>query len=266
MTAKTVRAVLPNAGVEADYLADLRRMIDAMHMDVNREITRAYRERPPHAARTASDESPAARMRRVMARLTQKWTREFNRKAPDHAQEFADEAKRHADFAFKRHLSSAGLSVQFKPTRAMNDAYQAVIGENVGLIRSIPQQYLSQVQGIVMRAVQKGSDLQELTEVLEGRYQVTRSRAELIARDQNAKANSVMNRARQRELGIQRAIWRHTPSSVNPRESHLDADGTEYDLQQGCLIDGELIFPGELINCGCVSESVIPGLPSLDEE
>ncbi|KYF05143.1 phage head morphogenesis protein, partial [Salmonella enterica subsp. enterica serovar Typhimurium] len=76
------------------------------------------------------------------------------------------------------------------------------ITENVNLIRSIPQQHLTQVETLVMQSVGRGRDLKTLTDELEKRYGITRRRAALIARDQNNKATSVMQSARQRSVGI----------------------------------------------------------------
>ncbi|MCH5894342.1 phage head morphogenesis protein, partial [Salmonella enterica] len=84
----------------------------------------------------------------------------------------------------------------------MNTALQASITENVNLIRSIPQQHLTQVETLVMQSVSRGRDLKTLTDELEKRYGITRRRAALIARDQNNKATSVMQSARQRSVGI----------------------------------------------------------------
>jgi hypothetical protein len=39
--------------------------------------------------------------------------------------------------------SNAGFTVEFKMTSQMNNALQATIAENVGLIRSIPEKYFT---------------------------------------------------------------------------------------------------------------------------
>ena len=39
--------------------------------------------------------------------------------------------------------------------------------------------------------------------------------------------------------------------------------GKEFDIEKGCLIDGEYIQPGEEPNCGCTSEAIIPGLGTI---
>ncbi|MNY47535.1 Phage Mu protein F like protein [compost metagenome] len=86
----------------------------------------------------------------------------------------------------------------------------------------------------------------------------TDKRAEFIARDQTNKATSVINRARQRDLGITKAVWMHMRGGKHPRESHVDADGEEFDLDKGMFLDGKWIQPGEEPNCGCQAGPVIP--------
>ena len=102
-------------------------------------------------------------------------------------------------------------------TTPMNNALQATITENVGLIRSIPERYFTEVEGLVMRSVARGRDLSYLTDELQKRYGITRRRAALIARDQNNKATSVMQAARQKSLGITQGIWRHSHAGKEPR-------------------------------------------------
>ncbi len=95
-------------------------------------------------------------------------------------------------------------------TAPMNNALQATIAENVGLIRSIPEKYFTEVEGLVMRSVARGRDLSYLTDELQKRYGITRRRAALIAHDQNNKATSVMQAARQQSLGITQGVWKHS--------------------------------------------------------
>ena len=48
--------------------------------------------------------------------------------------------------------------VDWKMTAAQREVMEATIGEQVALIKSIPAQYLSQVEGMVMRSVAAGGD------------------------------------------------------------------------------------------------------------
>ena len=157
-------------------------------------------------------------------------------------------------------LKKAGFAIEFKMTATANDVMQAIIGEQVGLIKSIASQHLSEVEGLVMRSVSQGRDLKTLSDELQERYGVTKRRAALIARDQNNKATASMNRVRQEELGITEAIWLHSHAGKEPRPSHMAANGKRYNLSEGMKLDGKYTWPGVEINCRCVSRSVIPGL------
>jgi uncharacterized protein with gpF-like domain len=137
-----------------------------------------------------------------------------------------------------------------------------VIAENVGLIKSIPQEFLKRVQNDVWRTVSKtGGDLKTLTDKLQASYGVTHNRAALIANDQNNKAKAVYEAARRTEVGIKRAVWMHSAGGVEPRPSHVALSGTTYEIEKGAWDkdEGEWIQPGELINCRCVSRPVVEG-------
>ena len=262
-----VAAVYPNEGVKADYRKRLLALIEAMHRDVLREVIRAYKAKPPHAL-LAKDVSPAAAERAVMRALQRKWGKVFGDSAEKIAAHFADQALKHNDFALQTTLRKAGFSVKFQMTRSANDAYRAVIGENVGLIKSIPSQHLADVEGMVMRSVQHGRDLGGLSKDLIDRFDITKRRAALIARDQNNKATAIMNKIRKLDLGIEKSKWRHTMASKNPRDSHEKMNGEIFDTAEGCFDDeyDDFVQPGELICCGCIAEGIIPGIDDETEE
>lgn len=211
-------------------------------------------------AAVAMDASPAVVMRNAMQKLAKRWTRRFDDMAQKLADRFANDAMKNADVSLATAFKDAGFTVEFKMTSQMNNALQATIAENVGLIRSIPEKYFTEVEGLVMRSVARGRDLGYLTDELQKRYGITRRRAALIARDQNAKATSVMQSARQRSLGITHGIWRHSHAGKEPRQSHVKSDGKKFELSKGLMIDGKLTFPGQEINCRCTWSPVLLGL------
>jgi len=254
--ARLLAPLHPNAGIAAAYREKLERMVDDMHASLLWWLRAAYRANPPEMAQ---DESPAAAMRRAMAEMVKRWQGNFDKAAPELGKWFATSAIDRSDKAMQGILKRGGFSVKFTMTRAANDILQATTGENVSLIKSIASQHLTEVEGIVMRSVASGRDLQQLTSELERRYGITRRRASFIAIDQNNRATSNIEKARQEELGITQAKWIHTAGSKHPRPSHVKANGTIYDVKQGCLIDGEYIWPKQKIGCGCLSRSIIPG-------
>lgn len=212
----------------------------------------------------AQDEPPPSRrLLTVFRRLSARWQLRFDGAARELARYFSLTVARRSDAALARILRRGGFSVRFNLTPAIKDALDATTAENVGLIKSIPQQYLTQVEGMVMRSVAAGRDLSHLSQDLEKQFGITRRRAQLIARDQNNKATATVQRVRHAELGITEAIWLHSGGGKKPRPSHVKAgrDKVRYDIREGWYDpdEGRHIFPGELINCRCVSRPVVPG-------
>ena len=259
---KTCKAVPANRGLEAKYRKALQRMIAEMHGSVEYWLTAAYRKDPPRMAalvEQAQDAAaPSAKMKKILDELARRWTKRFEDYAPKLAEAYLQGMFKASDSAFRQALKEAGWTVEFKMTPAVRDAFNASLEENVGLIRSIPEKYLQQVEGTVMRSYSAGRDLSTMVKELKQLYPAASHRAELIARDQSNKANAVVNRARQMELGITEAIWMHSHAGKNPRPDHVAANGKRYNIAEGCKISGEFIQPGEEINCRCTSRAVLP--------
>jgi uncharacterized protein with gpF-like domain len=258
--AKVLRPVRPNVGIQVTYQRRLDRFLDEMHRSLAWWLTAAYRKNRPEVAQ---DESPARILGRATTRLTRFWLDRIEKLAPELAAYFAQTAATRSDAALRHTLKVGGFSVDFRMTRAMNDVFQATVQENVSLIRSIAQQHLGQVEQLVMRSVQAGRDLETLSQGLQHQLGVSKRRAKHISLDQNNKATGAMQRVRQLELNIQTAIWVHSTAGKTPRRSHVEAgrDKVEYDIATGWWDPDErrYIFPGELINCRCVSRPVLPG-------
>lgn len=258
---KTARAVHANRGVEANYRKALQRLIAEMHGSVEYWLTAAYRKDPPRMAALvtqAQDAAPSAKMKRVLDELAARWLSRFEDDAPKIAEAYLAGMFKATDSAMRQALKAAGWSVEFKMTPAMRDAFSAKLTENVGLIRSIPERYLQQVEGSVMRSYSAGRDLESMVKDIRALYPDASHRAELIARDQSNKANAVVNQARQMELGITEAVWMHSHAGKNPRADHVAANGKRYKVAEGCLISGEFVQPGEAVNCRCTSIAVLP--------
>ena len=255
---KTAKATRPNAGVEAAYRAKLQALVGEMHVSVDYWIKIGYKAHPPRARALAEDASPAERMRKVMRDLADRWLQRFEESAPRIAESYVKDIFKASGSAMRSSLKAAGWAVEFEMTPSVRDAVNASMAENVGLIRSIPEQYLQRVEGAVMRSYSAGRDLQTLVGDIKNIYGVTQKRAVLIARDQSNKANAVATRTRQMELGITEAIWMHSHGGKHPRPDHVAANGKRYKIAEGCEISGEFVQPGEEINCRCASRPVLP--------
>ena len=257
----TLAAIRPNAALAAEYRRRLQALIKAMADDVMFEVEAAY------APTVTMDASPARSIADIIARLRAKWEAGFRTLGSDLARYFALASKDRTDAQLNAALRKAGFTVRFRMTRQVNDIVQASYAENVALIRSILAQYFTQIEGHVMRAVQVGGDMGALSTALREQYGVTQRRAALIARDQTRKAMAVVERARQEEIGITEAYWRHSSGGKHPRPTHVAAskDGVIYSVSEGWYDPAvkKRIWPGTEINCRCYSRAIIPGLVQL---
>jgi SPP1 gp7 family putative phage head morphogenesis protein len=257
-TDKVLRGVQPNAGIEAAYRDKLLALVDDMNKSVVYWLRAAYRANEPVMAQ---DRTPADELRDAIRKLAKRWQRNFDEAAQEIGEIFSRSVAERSSGALMAILKKAGFTVKFKMTAAMRDIMAATISQQVSLIKSIPSQHFTNIEGLVMRSVQKGGDLAQLTKDLQEQFGVTRRRAVIIARDQNNKATASMTRARQDELGISEAIWVHSSAGKHPRPTHVEMNGKKYDVNKGMWDPAvkRWIFPGEEINCRCFSRSVIPG-------
>lgn len=253
-----LKPVHPNAGIRAMYFRRIEQLVDAMAASVRHWLVAAYRANEPAIA---ADAISADALKRVIEELRDKWLGQFDEAAEKLADHFAQSVQDRSDAALRKILREGGFSVKFKMTAAQRDVLKATVQQNVALIKSIPQEYFTEVEGMVMRSVQTGRDLEQLNRDLLRRYDITKRRAALIARDQNNKATSALNHARQKEVGIRWAVWMHSHAGKKPRPTHVKMNGRRYDISKGMWdpAEGEYVFPGQLINCRCTSRPVIAG-------
>lgn len=133
--------------------------------------------------------------------------------------------------------------------------------QNVRLITSIPQQYFSQIEQLVIDAVADGTRWESLATDLQERYGVAESKAKLIARDQVGKLFGDLARVRQEQLGIETYTWR-TMNDDRVREEHEVLEGEVFSWDDAPP-DGH---PGEAVNCRCFAEPNLEAvLDSLDD-
>lgn len=255
-------AVRPSAAVRAAYQKRLEREVSEMHRSLIFWLRAEYRKQAPRLAADtvmALDATPARELRAAMRKLGRRWLAKFDALAPKLADYFAQAASDRVDADLKRMLRKAGFTVKFRMSEAQRNAYDAVVEENVTLIKSVAEQHLKNVEGAVMRSVSTGRDLGTLARELEENYGVTKRRAAFIARDQNNKATSVLNRTRQQELGVRKAKWLHSAGGKHPRPEHVAFSGKTYDVDKGAFLEGKWTWPGMEINCRCTSVAIIPG-------
>jgi SPP1 gp7 family putative phage head morphogenesis protein len=252
---KVLPPVHPNAGLEAAYRKRLTSEVEAMHASVLYWMAAAYKANPTAIAQ----DGPVDALRRAFRRLARRWIRRIDDMAPKMADWFVANSGKRADGAMAQILKDGGWTVDLQLTPQVRDILKAATTENVGLIKSIAQQYLTHVEGCVMRSAMIGGDVGGLTKEIQAQFGVSKRRAAFIARDQTNKATAVITRARQQEIGITQALWTHSSAGKHPRPEHVAADGKPYDVAKGMWLEGKWTWPGHEINCRCISRSIVPG-------
>ncbi|EOI7432016.1 phage head morphogenesis protein [Yersinia enterocolitica] len=256
---KSLRAVNYNAGNIIWYRRELLAVIREMNDDVKKQIVPIFEDNP-----LAMDANPVQLLRSALRALSKKWVERFIKMALPTAESVTNKTGEAVDRSLLAAARKDSVTINMQWTEAMLEKREAIISENVALIRSIPEKYFTEVESMVFRSVAKGGDRKGLADEIEAnfgkRHGITRRRAEFIARDQVRKATSSLSAARQQAAGIREGEWVHSGGGSVPRHSHVKAGKKRrrFDLSKGCLIDGEYIMPGQLPGCGCTWNPVLP--------
>ena len=252
----------PSVAVEQRYYTTLRVLIEQMTAETELELKKLFKTEHAEAF-FAHDASLASQARILTNALIQKYTDLFASLAKPTAERFADECDQSSDVAVKssiRHLSDEiTLPAKAITSGPLNDILSAAVTENVGLIKSIPAQYLGGVQGAVMRSITTGNGMQDLVPYLQKHKGITLRRARFIAQDQTKKTFSSLSFKRMKKIGVTAGTWRHTSGSRHPRRTHIDMDGKQFKLADG-LYDAAVkrnVKPGELPGCACRVQPIL---------
>lgn len=258
MTKKqTLALTRSSAAIRSMYAKELDDLIKEMFKSTKYWIVANYKKDEPTIAMDANIFSI---MKKAMSKLTKQWQKNFNDIAEKLANRFVDKVVNHSDISLRDAFKKAGFTVDFKMTDDMKVKIAASVEENVQLIKSIPQKYFDDLNFIVNQGIQRGFDVEHISEQIQLKYGVTRRRAAFIARDQTNKVHSVITQQRQIDLGVTQGEWVHSHAGKKPRLSHLKAGQQKlvFDLKKGAYIDGEWILPAQLPNCRCGWKAVLP--------
>lgn len=263
---KILPAIKPSVAINAEYQKALLKLVRQMRDSISYYCLAAYKpiiEEIKEARESATQDakptpsSTMAKMRKVINAIRKRYQKKFNILAGKLPQIIVEKINKEVSRRIKNMLIDE-MEVNFKWTPQMKLFLKAATQENIALIKSIPQEYMKRVEFDIYESISNGRNMPELVEKLNKKaYGISRRRAITIAYDQVNKITEEVNRQRKMELGLNYAIWRHSHIPQVPRQSHLKADGKEYDVRKGCYIDGEYIQPAQKINCNCFSQTIL---------
>lgn len=249
------------APVAERYKSQLDAMIERMSKEYEREMVALFNEL---GGELTQDASIASQARIRLNKLRNKWERFFSKRAPVIADNIIGQVDKYSASSLGASLKQLSGGLTLKTTvmpAALKEAVTASIAENVTLIKSIPQQYHTQIEGAVMRSIQPGGNgLQDVRAAVTERLGITKRRADMIATDQVRKATTSANSARAKALGIRKFQWLHSGGGAEPRKLHQELDGMTFSYDDLPVIDertGERGLPGQLINCRCVAIPIV---------
>lgn len=137
---------------------------------------------------------------------------------------------------------------------------------NVNLIKSNNAAFLSQTENIVFDGMRRGLRHEEIAKQILGtgkdelghvsRFRNTKTRANLIGRDQINKLNGQLTKLRQTGLGVKEYIWR-TVGDSRVRHHHRARNGVKYTWAKGSEMG---THPGDEIQCRCYAEPILTEL------
>lgn len=255
-------ALSPNAGIAADFAKPTVNLIELMSRDVKRELKKVFKDTNFTSAMDASTTSQA---RIAINMLLRKWQPRFDKIAKSSVERMIERTMRNSSVTLG--LSLKDVAEDFKIDTSFSDerlkeVIKASTQEAANLIKIIPQKYLAEVQGQVMRSITTGKGMEDLVPFLTKKYNGNIRHARNVALDQTRKAYQSINTSRLKSLGVKSFIWIHSGGGKEPRQNHIKMSGNEYSFDNPPIIGvmyGENVrgLPGDLPNCRCICKPVI---------
>lgn len=148
----------------------------------------------------------------------------------------------------------------------MDDMVGNWIRTNVSKIRSVPSEYLTEIENIIRWGYETRQPKVNVYNRLEKQIKLSRSRAKMIARDQLGTLNAQMTRFEHESAGVSKYKW-ITKRDGRVRDSHRALHGTIQSwnnppamwymtASRGIVYTGRYCNPGEDYGCRCVAKPV----------
>lgn len=163
----------------------------------------------------------------------------------------------HDERAWMKLARQMGMSLKSEIERApVGIRMQQLLEEQVGLIKSLPIEAAERVHKVTTEGITKGLRASEVAAEIMKTGQVTKSRANLIARTEVGRTSTTLTQARAESVGSTTYVWR-TAGDSDVRASHKAMEGKVVAWNDPPTLDGMRGHAGALPNCRCYPEPVL---------
>jgi SPP1 gp7 family putative phage head morphogenesis protein len=167
------------------------------------------------------------------------------------------------------------LQIDLSSDNVLREYLTQFVRENTNLIRSMTVETLGRMEDLVRQSQAGQIRVEELRDSILESFDVSKSRATLIARDQTLKANADLSQLRQQRAGVTEYIWscsrdervRGNPGGKyrNSDSDHWSLDGQRFSWLSPPVtnpVTGARNHPGRDFQCRCVALPVTDSLLS----
>lgn len=154
------------------------------------------------------------------------------------------------------------LGINIMEDYYMGEFFQTALDKwvdvNVSLIKTIPADTLGDMRTVIKEGFINGKSTTKIMLDIQHKYNVGKSRAQFLARDQIGKLNASLNEAQQRDAGIEEYIWDDCGDS-RVRETHKALNGKRFRWDAPPIVDvktGRRCHPGQDYRCRCRAKPV----------
>jgi SPP1 gp7 family putative phage head morphogenesis protein len=135
---------------------------------------------------------------------------------------------------------------------------RASLEAQVHLITSLPREAAQRVHKLTLEGLMDSTRASEISKEIMKSGEVTKSRANLIARTEVARTASELTASRSTKIGITHYVWR-TSGDSDVRESHKHMNGKVIEFKVPPEVEpGKYYHAGQFPNCRCYMEVIIP--------
>lgn len=227
------------------YLAELRRLLQAVAKATRTEIIPSYRTELITDARESNFEALRRVVKGLLLATNGTVKRLLELETIKHTEKFAAGARQ----AFKINLQGV------IEAEDLSKYLDAAALRNAGLITGMTDDLVKRIQTVTTNSLISGETVGSLQKKLKAEFELSDARARLIARDQTNKLNADLNRIRQQQAEVNKYTWR-TSRDERVREDHRRVNGEVYEYGEptGVKSGAE---PGQDIQCRCIAQGVI---------